>query len=50
VTRPVPGRKRIAHQDGDAIHVVDISTGKSANVVDRSTAKWLDDATLIVIP
>ena len=45
-----PDGRRIAYQDGDSICVVDVSTGESSNVVDGSTAEWLDNDTLIVTP
>lgn len=45
-----PDGTRIAYQDGHAIYVVNVSTGRSSAVANGDNAEWLDDDTLIVAP
>jgi tricorn protease-like protein len=45
-----PDGRRIAYQDGEAIYVLDISTREVSEVGIGSTAEWLDNDTLIVVP
>jgi WD40 repeat protein len=45
-----PDGDSIAYQDGESIHVLDISTGEVSEVEVGSTAEWLDNDTLIVAP
>ena len=45
-----PDGDSIAYQDGESIYVLDISTREVSEVGIGSTAEWLDNDTLIVVP
>jgi Tol biopolymer transport system component len=45
-----PDGTSIAYTDGDAIHVVDVSTGENSSVARYGVVDWFDDDTLVVVP